>query len=71
VHPARHNGIRHHEYGTVAEPSYFMFRRRPRPPSWSSRPGNPGLPRRGFLPEELAKGEVYYNYQMTDGWMEA
>jgi predicted dithiol-disulfide oxidoreductase (DUF899 family) len=42
-----------------------MFRRRPRPPSWSSRPGNPGLPRRGFLPEELAKGEVYYNYQMT------
>jgi len=48
-----------------------MFRRRPRPPSWSSRPGNPGLPRRGFLPEELAKGEVYYNYQMTDGWMEA
>ena len=34
-------------------------------------PGNPGLPRRGFLPEELAKGEVCYNYQMTDGWMEA
>jgi hypothetical protein len=27
--------------------------------------------RRGFLPEELAKGEVYYNYQMTDGGMEA
>ena len=32
---------------------------------------NPGLPRRGFLPKELAKGEVYYNYQMTDGGMEA
>jgi len=25
----------------------------------------------GVFPEELAKGEVYYNYQMTDGWMEA
>jgi len=24
-----------------------------------------------FTPEELAKGEVYYNYQMTDGGMEA
>jgi predicted dithiol-disulfide oxidoreductase (DUF899 family) len=24
-----------------------------------------------FTPEELAKGEIYYNYQMTDGGMEA
>src|SRR5712671_6466471 len=24
-----------------------------------------------FTPEELAKGEVYYNYRMTDGGMEA
>jgi predicted dithiol-disulfide oxidoreductase (DUF899 family) len=24
-----------------------------------------------FTPKELAKGEVYYNYRMTDGGMEA
>jgi hypothetical protein len=56
------NEIGHQEYETEHGPSYFMFRRRPSPPTLVVPSGNPGIPPAGvsILAERALSVEVAY-----------